>query len=120
MGAFVWIEATSPAGGGKDSRRPPEGAGGVAAVGRGDIRASAAKPATLTDRSVIVALKRRLPSERITPFRSDRVSGLRALARQAARWTRDNETHVAANDPEMPVNLAQSPNKMAGDHKTGL
>ena len=31
MGAFVWIEATSPAGGGKDSRRTPEGAGEVAA-----------------------------------------------------------------------------------------
>jgi hypothetical protein len=44
MGAFVWIEATSPAGGGKDSRRPPEGAGGVAAVGRGVAHGANAVP----------------------------------------------------------------------------
>ena len=44
MGAFVWIEATSLACGGKDSRRTPEGAGGAAVdPARGDVRASAAK-----------------------------------------------------------------------------
>ena len=59
-------------------------------------------PATLIDRSVIVDLKRRLPSEAITPFRLDRTEALDVLARKIARWTKDHADAVAALDPVMP------------------
>jgi putative DNA primase/helicase len=59
-------------------------------------------PDTLHDRSVVVDLKRRLPKERITPFRFDRAGHLDVLARMAARWAADNSERVAASDPAMP------------------
>jgi hypothetical protein len=60
-------------------------------------------PDTLHDRSVVIDLKRRLPKEKITPFRFDRAGHLDVLARMAARWSADNAERVAAADPEMPV-----------------
>jgi hypothetical protein len=45
-------------------------------------------PGTLSDRSVMIDLKRRLPSESIEPFRLDRTGHLDVLARQAARLGR--------------------------------
>ena len=45
-------------------------------------------PDTLHDRSVVINLKRRLPTEEIHPFRLDRAGHLDVLARQAARWAR--------------------------------
>ena len=62
-------------------------------------------PDTLHDRSVIVHLKRRLPSETIAPFRADRVGQLDVLARQAARWCRDHADEVASVDPAMPAGI---------------
>jgi hypothetical protein len=62
-------------------------------------------PDTLHDRSVVVDLKRRLPSETISPFRTDRVGQLDALARQAARWCRDHADEVANADPSMPAGI---------------
>ena len=59
-------------------------------------------PDTIHDRSVIVDLKRRLRSERITPFRPDRADHLDELARKAVRWTKDNAVRVGEADPEMP------------------
>jgi putative DNA primase/helicase len=59
-------------------------------------------PGTLTDRSVAIDLKRRLPSEPIEPFRLDRTEHLDVLARQAARWAQDNAEAVRAADPAMP------------------
>ena len=59
-------------------------------------------PPTLADRSIPVALNRRRPNEPIESFRPDRAGHLDALARQAARWARDNTVAVAAGDPEMP------------------
>jgi hypothetical protein len=62
-------------------------------------------PDTLHDRAVMIGLKRRLPSETITPFRADRVGQLDALARQAARWCRDHADEVANADPAMPAGI---------------
>jgi hypothetical protein len=62
-------------------------------------------PDTLHDRSVVVDLKRRLPSESISPFRTDRVGQLDVLARQAARWCRDHADEVANADPSMPAGI---------------
>jgi putative DNA primase/helicase len=59
-------------------------------------------PETLHDRSVIAALKRRMPSETITPFRPDRADHLDVLARQAARWAADNAERIGDVDPVMP------------------
>jgi putative DNA primase/helicase len=62
-------------------------------------------PDTLHDRSVVIDLKRRLPSETISAFRSDRVGHLDVLARQAARWCRDAAEQIADLDPAMPEGI---------------
>jgi hypothetical protein len=62
-------------------------------------------PATLHDRSVTVDLKRRLASEPVTSFRSDRTGDLDMLARKVARWAVDNVEKVRTTDPEMPGTL---------------
>jgi hypothetical protein len=62
-------------------------------------------PDTLHDRSVVIDLKRRLPSETIHAFRSDRVEHLDVLARQAARWCQDHADEVANADPAMPEGI---------------
>jgi hypothetical protein len=54
---------------------------------------------TLEDRSVSINLRRAKTSERIQPFRSDRVDALRQLARKAARWVADNRQALANADP---------------------
>ena len=64
-----------------------------------------ALPDTLHDRAITIDLKRRLASEKVAPFRSDRAEHLAVLARQAARWTADNAERVAAIDPEMPATI---------------
>ena len=62
-------------------------------------------PDTLHDRSVVIDLKRRLPSEPIASFRPDRTGHLDVLARQAARWCRDHVEQVGTVDPEMPTGI---------------
>ncbi len=62
-------------------------------------------PDTLIDRAVIVDLKRRLLSEKITPFRLDRTETLDMLARKIARWAEDYADVVAALDPTMPPGM---------------
>ncbi len=62
-------------------------------------------PDTLHDRAVAIDLKRRLPSEKIESFRSDRTGHLDVLARKAARWAADNAIRAADLDPEKPAGL---------------
>jgi putative DNA primase/helicase len=62
-------------------------------------------PDTLHDRSVVIDLKRRLPSEKITPFRPDRADYLDVLARKVARWTKDNAAGIADADPNLPAGV---------------
>ena len=59
-------------------------------------------PPTLADRSIPIELNRRRPNEPVESFRPDKAGRLEQLARQAARWARDNAVAVAAADPEMP------------------
>jgi hypothetical protein len=59
-------------------------------------------PSTLADRSIPIELNRRRPNERVESYRPDRAGHLDQLARQAARWARDNAIAVGAADPEMP------------------
>ncbi len=58
-------------------------------------------PDTLNDRSVIVRLRRRKPSEKIAGFRSDRADHLIELSRKASRWAGDHKVALAAADPDM-------------------
>jgi putative DNA primase/helicase len=62
-------------------------------------------PATLTDRSVPIDLRRRRPDEAIEAFRFDRTGSLDQLARQAARWAMDHADHVRGADPDMPAGV---------------
>lgn len=62
-------------------------------------------PDTLTDRSVAIDLKRRLPSERVERFRLDRTAELDELARRIARWAKDHAQEVGAVDPAVPTGL---------------
>ena len=64
-----------------------------------------ALPDTLHDRSVVVDLKRRFPSEPIESFRLDRTGHLDVFARKAARWTKDHARAIAAHDPDMPPGI---------------
>jgi hypothetical protein len=64
-----------------------------------------ALPDTLHDRAVTVDLKRRLPSEKVEPFRPDRADHLGVLARKAARWAKDNADRIGAADPAMPAGI---------------
>jgi Protein of unknown function (DUF3631) len=66
-------------------------------------------PDTLHDRAVTVDLKRRLPSEKVEPFRPDRASHLDVLARKAARWAKDHGELLADADPAMPDGIANRP-----------
>ena len=62
-------------------------------------------PATLADRSIDIVLARRRPNEEIEPFRLDRTASLDQLARQLARWAKDNGEHVGDVDPVMPPGI---------------
>jgi putative DNA primase/helicase len=59
-------------------------------------------PGTLADRSIAIELQRRLNSESIEPFRSDRTERLDGLASKAARWAADNLDRLREADPAMP------------------
>lgn len=74
-------------------------------------------PATLTDRSIAVALQRKRPDEEVERFRFDRTEELDALARKAARWARDNLERLRSLDPIMPESLG---NRAADNWRTLL
>jgi putative DNA primase/helicase len=64
-----------------------------------------ALPDTLHDRAVTIDLKRRLPSEKVEPYRPDRAGHLDVLARKAARWANDHADRIATVDPAMPKGI---------------
>ena len=62
-------------------------------------------PATMMDRSIIVALRRRRPDEPVESLRLDRPNGLDRLARMAARWAADHLDVLRDADPAMPESV---------------
>lgn len=61
------------------------------------------KPAdTIVSRSVVVSLRRRLPTERVTRKPVDLVARMLRVRRQAARWFDDNKVRLAASEIEPP------------------
>lgn len=58
---------------------------------------------TLEDRSIIISLRRKNPTEKVERFRIDKVTpGFTILRRKAARWAADNLTALREADPKMP------------------
>jgi len=62
-------------------------------------------PATLEDREITLALRRRLPSERIERFRREHAAALAELARRCARWAADHAEALKDADPAVPSEL---------------
>jgi hypothetical protein len=62
-------------------------------------------PGTIEDRSIIVALKRRKPDEKVESLRLDRPNGLDELARKAARWAADHAAAIRDADPALPETI---------------
>jgi hypothetical protein len=58
-------------------------------------------PDTLHDRSIVIGLRRRKPSERIESFRADRAEHLKLLQRKTARWAQDASIQLTGSDPDM-------------------
>jgi putative DNA primase/helicase len=60
---------------------------------------------TLRDRSIVIRLRRKLPSEKVRNFHADRVQALTNLCRKAARWTQDNLDTLCKIDASVPGQL---------------
>ena len=66
---------------------------------------------TITDRSIVIELRRKLPSERATKLRDAPKAKIQALRAGLARWARDEAHRLAIASPEIPSTL----NDRAGD-----
>ena len=62
-------------------------------------------PGTLTDRAIVVPMRRRKREEPIERLRLDRLGKLEPLRRQAWRWARDHLHALKAADPQVPAEL---------------
>ena len=63
-------------------------------------------PATLEDRAIEIAMRRRTTGERVERLRQDRIEGdCDHLKRQAARWALDNLDTLTTLDPTVPSAL---------------
>lgn len=63
-------------------------------------------PATITDRSITIGLRRRLPSEPVARLRADRLEQVCApLRRQLRRWTDDHADVLRDAEPDVPAEL---------------
>jgi putative DNA primase/helicase len=73
------------------------GAVAIAAIGK--------LPDTLMDRSVVIEMKRKAPSEKLQKLRRRQREALAALPRQCARWALDNAKALSDREPELPDDL---------------
>ena len=69
-------------------------------------------PGTLHDRSIVLGLRRKLPSEKIEKLRHAPPELFESLIRRCVRFARDNAQVVRAARPEIPAEL----NDRAGDN----
>jgi hypothetical protein len=60
---------------------------------------------TLSDRSITIELRRRLPGEEIARFRSRKAEHLYDLARKLNRWITDNRLKLLDSDPQLPEEI---------------
>jgi hypothetical protein len=65
-----------------------------------------ALPATLEDRSIVLALRRKTPSESVERIRLIRLPGvLGPICRRAARWAADHLEAIRSADPAVPAEI---------------
>ncbi len=62
-------------------------------------------PDTITDRSIVVHMRRKTPAERVERLRIDRPEALTELARRCARWAADAVEALRAVEPTEPEGL---------------
>lgn len=62
-------------------------------------------PHTITDRSFVIEMKRKLRTEKVARLRRRDGAPLIELARKAARWAADHATELAGIEPKMPESL---------------
>jgi len=62
-------------------------------------------PATLEDRAIVIAMKRKLPTEAVERLGESHKAECKTLARKAARWTADNKHGFVGREPEFPADL---------------
>jgi putative DNA primase/helicase len=60
-------------------------------------------PGTLSDRSIHVQMKHRMPGETVARFRIAHTPELTEVARKGARWVQDNSTAIRDCEPVIPV-----------------
>jgi putative DNA primase/helicase len=60
-------------------------------------------PGTITDRSIVISLRRKLPGDRVT--RLTRQHNFHDLRAQVARWVIDHAKEIKAANPDIPVEL---------------
>jgi putative DNA primase/helicase len=73
------------------------GAVAIAAIGK--------LPDTLLDRSVVIEMKQKAPSEKLQKLRRRQREARAALPRQCARWATDNMKALTEREPELPDDL---------------
>jgi putative DNA primase/helicase len=69
------------------------------------IAAIGSLPDTILDRSIVVPMRRKLPSEKIAKLTDTAKDCLRVLARSAARWAKDREADLRQARPDVPAEL---------------
>lgn len=62
-------------------------------------------PATLADRSIIVSMKRKRPSDQVERLRLSKAKHLEILQSKAARWCTDNSFTLSESDPRAPEGM---------------
>ena len=67
------------------------------------IAAISKLPGTITDRSIVISLRRKLPGDRVT--RLTRQHHFQDLRAQVARWVIDHADEIRASNPDIPEEL---------------
>ena len=62
-------------------------------------------PSTIEDRSIVIQLRRKTPSEGVEHLRADRLEEFASLRSQAARWAEDNAPFLTGADPRVPAEI---------------
>jgi len=57
------------------------------------------------DRSIVIEMKRKAPTEKLQKLRRRQREALAALPRQCARWAADNVKALSEREPELPDEL---------------
>jgi putative DNA primase/helicase len=70
-------------------------------------------PDTVKDRSIVIALRRKLPSEKVKRLRAKDGGDLDSLKRKIARWVSDNELELRRIDPQSPEALEAAGDRAA-------